>query len=150
MISAPGPAPLVDRDLITVTQAAVDAPAAEGVNKIILLTSIGYESAVEVARQVSGVDVIASGTGSIFTSNSYVGAADFYPVVQESPAGEPVLIVLAGEHTRILGRLDVEFDDAGVLIDWAGDVILLSRYHRTGAGRFRANRHARRTGCHAG
>ena len=74
------------------------------------------------------MDVIASGTGSIFTSNSYVGAADFYPVVQESPAGEPVLIVLAGEHMRILGRLDVEFDDAGVLTDWGGDVILLSRY----------------------
>ena len=128
MISAPGPAPLVDRDLVTVTRKAIDALTAEGVNKIILLTSIGYESAVEVARQVSGVDVIVSGTGSIFTSNNYVGAADFYPVVQESPAGEPVLIVLAGEHTRILGRLDVEFDDAGVLTDWGGDVILLSRY----------------------
>ncbi len=128
MISAPGPSPLVDRNLVTVTQAAVDVLAAEGVNKIILLTSIGYESAIEVAQQVSGVDVIASGTGSIFTSNSYVGAADFYPVIQESPAGEPVLVVLAGEHTRILGRLDVEFDDAGVLTDWGGDVILLSRY----------------------
>ncbi len=128
MISAPGPSPLVDRDLVTVTQVAVDALAAEGVNKIILLTSIGYESAIEVAQQVSGVDVIASGTGSIFTSNSYVGAADFYPVIQESPAGEPVLVVLAGEHTRFLGRLDVEFDDAGLLTDWGGDVILLSRY----------------------
>ena len=128
MISAPGPAPLVDRDLVAVTRKAVDALAAEGINKIILLTSIGYESAVEVAQQVSGVDVIASGTGSIFTSNSYVGATDFYPVVLESPAGEPVLIVLAGEHTRILGRLDVEFDDSGVLMDWSGDVILLSRF----------------------
>ena len=128
MISAPGPSPLVDRDLVAVTQGAVDALAAEGVSKIILLSSSGFSAAVEVAQRASGVDVVISSQGSNLLSNTYSAAENGYPVVLESPAGEPVLVVQAGEHTRFLGRLDVEFDDAGVLTDWGGDVILLSRY----------------------
>ena len=46
----------------------------------------------------------------------------------ESASGEPVLVVQADTRTIYLGRLDVEFDAAGVLTDWDGDAILLSRY----------------------
>ncbi|MCE2490928.1 MAG: bifunctional metallophosphatase/5'-nucleotidase, partial [Anaerolineae bacterium] len=56
------------------------------------------------------------------------GAAGEYPAVLESASGEPVLVVQASTKTRYLGRLDVEFDADGVLSDWEGDAILLSRY----------------------
>ncbi len=128
MLSAPGPSAVVDRDLVSATQAVVEEMQAEGVNKIILLASSGVESAFELAPQVSGVDVIIVSQGNTIFSNTYANAAHGYPAVQESVTGEPVLVVMAGEHSQYLGRLDVEFDAGGVLTDWDGDVIHLSRY----------------------
>lgn len=128
MLSAPGPSAVVDRDLVSATQAVVEALQAEGVNKIVLLASSGAAGALELAPQISGVDVIVVSQGNVLFSNSYVNAANSYPAVLESAAGEPVLVVTAGDHTQFLGRLDLEFDAGGVLTDWDGDVIHLSRY----------------------
>lgn len=128
ILSSPGPELVFKYDLTAVTQNAVDALAAEGVNKIILLTHIGYEADTEVAQAVSGVDVVVGGHTNTFLSNNYADAQGEYPTVLESASGEPVLVVQASTKTRYLGRLDVEFDGSGVLTDWDGDAILLSRY----------------------
>lgn len=115
-------------DLINVTQEQVDILAAQGVNKIILLTHIGYGADLEVAQGVSGVDVVVGGHTNTFLSNTYSGAIGEYPTVVESASGEPVLVVQASTKTVYLGRLDVEFDAEGLIADWDGDAILLSRY----------------------
>ncbi len=115
-------------DLINVTQEQVDMLTAQGVNKIILLTHIGYGADLEVAQGVSGVDVVVGGHTNTFLSNSYSGALGEYPTVVESASGEPVLVVQASTKTVYLGRLDVEFDGDGLVADWDGDAILLSRY----------------------
>ena len=115
-------------DLIGITQAEVDKLSAEGVNKIVLLTHIGYGADLEVAQGVSGVDVVVGGHTNTFLSNQYSGARGEYPTVLESASGEPVLVVQASTKTIYLGRLDVEFDGDGLLTDWDGDAILLSRY----------------------
>ena len=128
ILSSPGPDLVFKYDLVDVTQNAVDTLTAEGVNKIILLTHIGFEADVEVAQRVSGVDVVVGGHTNTFLSNTYTGASGEYPLVLESASGEPVLVVQASTKTRYLGRLDVEFDGDGVLSDWDGDAILLSRY----------------------
>ena len=128
ILSSPGPELVFEYDLVSVTQNAVDALTAAGVNKIILVTHIGYEADVEVAQQVSGVDVVVGGHTNTFLSNNYSGAQGEYPTVLASASGEPVLVVQASTKTRYLGRLDVEFDGGGVLSDWDGDAILLSRY----------------------
>ncbi len=128
ILSSPGPELVFEYDLVSVTQNAVDALTAAGVNKIILVTHIGYEADVEVAQQVSGVDVVVGGHTNTFLSNTYNGAQGEYPTVLASASGEPVLVVQASTKTRYLGRLDVEFDGGGVLSDWDGDAILLSRY----------------------
>ena len=39
-----------------------------------------------------------------------------------------MLVVQASTKTVYLGRLDIEFDGEGLLTDWDGDAILLSRY----------------------
>ena len=81
-----------------------------------------------MAQAVSGVDIVVGGHTNTFLSNAYSGALGGYPTVLESASGEPVLVVQANTKTIYLGRLDVEFDGAGVLTDWDGDAILLSRY----------------------
>ena len=106
----------------------VDALASEGVNKVILLSATGMEHTLDLAARVSGVDVYVVSQGNTVLSNIYAGASDAYPLVGQGADGDPVLIVQAGQHTEYLGRLDLEFDAAGVLTDWDGDVILLSRY----------------------
>jgi 5'-nucleotidase len=128
ILSKPSKAIVFDDDLIGVTQNEVDKLTAEGVNKIILLTHIGYGADVEVAQGVSGVDVVVGGHTNTFLSNAFAGARGEYPTVLESLSGEPVLVVQASTKTVYLGRLDVEFDADGVVSDWDGDAILLSRY----------------------
>lgn len=128
IISKPGDQLVFEYDLIAITQQQVDALTAEGVNKIILLTHIGYAADVEIAQNVSGVDVVVGGHSNTLLSNIYAGAVGEYPTVLESASGEPVLVVQASTKTIYLGRLDVEFDANGVLADWDGDAILLSRY----------------------
>ena len=117
-----------DYDLINVTQQEVDKLTADGVNKIVLVTHIGYGADLEVAQNVSGVDVVVGGHTNTFLSNTYSGARGEYPTVVESASGEPVLVVQASTKTVYLGRLNVEFDADGLLTDWDGDAILLSRY----------------------
>lgn len=128
ILSSPGPELVFSSDLVTVTQSMVDELTEQGVNKIILLTHIGYEADVVVAQGVSGVDVVVGGHTNTFLSNTYTGAQGEYPTVLESASGEPVLVVQASTRTQYLGRLDVEFDAEGVLTTWEGDAILLSRY----------------------
>ena len=128
ILSSPGEHLVFAYDLVSVTQEQVDILTAEGVNKIILLTHIGYAADLKVAQAVSGVDVVVGGHSNTLLSNTYSGARGEYPTVLESASGEPVLVVQASTKTVYLGRLDVEFDADGLLVDWDGDVILLSRY----------------------
>jgi 5'-nucleotidase len=128
ILSSPGPELVFNHDLVGVTQSIVDELTEQGINKIILLTHIGYEADVMVAQSVTGVDVVVGGHTNTFLSNTYAGASGEYPTVLESASGEPVLVVQASTRTQYLGRLDVEFDRAGLLTDWDGDAILLSRY----------------------
>ena len=128
ILSKPSKTLVFEDDLIGIAQQQVDAMTAAGVNKIILLTHIGYGADLELAQAVSGVDVVIGGDSNTLLSNTYADALGEYPTVLESPSGEPVLVVQAGTKTVYLGRLDVEFDADGLLTDWDGDAILLSRY----------------------
>lgn len=128
ILSSPGPELVFEHDLTAVAQNAVDEVIAAGANKVILLTHIGYAADVQLAETVSGVDIIVGGHTNTFMSNTYTGADYEYPMVFETPAGEPVLVVQASTRTLYLGRLNVEFDSSGILTSWEGDAILLSRY----------------------
>ena len=128
ILSKPADELVFDHDLISVTQSAVDELTSQGIDKIILVTHIGYMADQMVAQGVSGVDVVVGGHTNTFLSNTYADAEGEYPTVLESASGEPVLVVQASTRTQYLGRLDVEFDANGVLSDWEGDAILLSQY----------------------
>jgi 5'-nucleotidase/UDP-sugar diphosphatase len=128
ILSSPGDDVVFDTDLAASAQTAADDLIAQGINKIVLLTHIGYSVDVDLAPQLDGVDVIVGGHSHTPLSNRYAGAVAAYPTELESVSGEPVLVVTAASQNEFLGRLDVEFDAAGVLTDWDGDMILLSGY----------------------
>lgn len=116
-----------DTNYETVVQTAVDALTEEGVNKIILISHLGYFNDLDLATRVSGVDVIVGGDSNTLLSNTpHPDAEGPYPGVITSASGEPVLVVQAWLYLQVMGRLDVTFDDEGVLIDWSGDAIFLT------------------------
>ncbi len=126
--SSPSDALVFSEDLVGTAQAAVDEMTAAGVNKIVLLTHVGYNMDVELAPQLTGVDVIVGGHSHTPLSNLYASAVASYPTELTSASGEPVLVVAAANGNEYLGRLDVEFDAAGMLVYWSGDMIQLSGY----------------------
>lgn len=123
--SSPGPTVAFKPEAESL-RAAVDALRSRGVDKIIALTHVGYADDLELARSVDGVDVLVGGHSHTLLSNSDRAAVGAYPTATRSPSGEPVLVVQAGWGGIHLGRLDVVFDDKGVLRSWSGDAPILT------------------------
>jgi 5'-nucleotidase len=111
-----------------VLQKAVDELTAAGVNKIIVLSHIGYTSDQDLAKTIHGVDVIVGGHSHTLLANFDTRAQGPYPTVVKDSTGKNVLVVQAGEYEQYLGRLDVVFDGNGELKSWSGDTIFLSHY----------------------
>lgn len=129
IVSSPEAGVEFSADYAGVVNAITEELAAQDINKVVLLTHIGYQNDVALAAELSGVDVIVGGHSHTPMSNAYTDAVvGEYPTALTDADGNPVYVVQAGEHAIYLGRLDVEFDAAGVVVDAGGDTILLSRY----------------------
>lgn len=93
----------------------------EGVNKIILLSHLGYEEGdLDVARRTEGVDIIVGG----HSHTEIDGVNTEKPKDKNSPyklnllmskRNEPVLITQAGGMNKYAGYLNAVFDKKGVL-----------------------------------
>lgn len=88
---------------------------AQGVNKIIVLSHVGYVRDQEIAAAVNGIDVIVGGHSHTLLSNTDEKAAGPYPTLVKNPAGVDVPIVQAYAYSKYLGDLKVVFDDNGVV-----------------------------------
>ncbi|MDL2207919.1 bifunctional metallophosphatase/5'-nucleotidase, partial [Desulfovibrio sp. OttesenSCG-928-M16] len=97
----------------------------KGVDIIIALTHLGLAADMALAASIDGLDVIVGGHSHSLLSSSLPEADGAYPLVVRSPYGRRVLVVTAGSHGRLLGRLDLSFDAAGELVSWNGDVVAL-------------------------
>ncbi len=119
-ISTPGPGVKV-KDLATSVQGAVDDLARQGVDKIILLSHIGYDADKALAPKLRGVDVIVGGHSHTLlgTVPGLPQPAGPYPTVLKDLDGNTVLIVQAWAWGRVLGRIEVSFDEGGHVAGWA-------------------------------
>ena len=100
----------------------------EGVDKIILLSHYGLAHDINLARQVTGIDIIIDGDShSLLGDLSELGlnSSQPYPIHETSPSGEPVCIAQAWEYAKMVGNLDVSFDSNGVVSSCTGNSILL-------------------------
>ena len=108
-------------------RAAVEEMTALGVNKVILLTHVGYAKDLELAARIPGVDVIVGG-------HSHTLLGDFaplglqpegeYPTAVQGPDGGTVLVVTAWRYGAVLGSLTVEFDSAGAITGYSGNPVI--------------------------
>ena len=97
-------------DTVKALQNEVDNLKKQGINRIILLSHVGYDTDKKLASSLDGVDIIISGH-----SHSLVEGVNKGENWVDSKSGEPVLIVQAGENGKYYGIIDVEFDNKGLL-----------------------------------
>ncbi len=126
---------------------------AKGVNKIVLVSHVGYYNDILFAQQVPGLDVIVGGdTHSLlgdtaqlaqiglapiyandqtgpFTGYSHDSIAKMdglgkYPTTVKGPNGDPVYVVTAWSYAYALGVLNVDFDADGKVKKAGGNIII--------------------------
>jgi 5'-nucleotidase len=112
--SSPGDSVLF-ADEITYLKEAVKEIEAAGVNKIVLLSHVGYIKDQQIAAAVDGIDVIVGGHSHTLLSSTDEKAAGPYPTLVKNPSGKDVPIVTAYAYSKYVGDLAVTFDDAGVV-----------------------------------
>ncbi len=107
-------------DLVSSVQGAIDALATAGVDKVILLSHVGYKTDLELAGTLTGVDVIVGGHSHTLlgTVPGLPQPAGEYPTVLRGPDGSTVLVVQAWEWGKVLGRIKVHFDVQGRVARW--------------------------------
>lgn len=97
-----------------------------GINKIVLLSHLGYEADLELAANVSGIAVIVGG-------HSHRLQGDFSDIglVKDDDYGVKVgdtYVVQAGFHAMSLGHCEIEFDSEGKVTHFNGkNELLLGR-----------------------
>jgi len=105
-----------------------------GINKIIVLSHIGYEEDITLAEAVSGIDIIVGGHSHTLTGDQ-AGFAGFgitvpagydYPTIVKSPEGKDVLVVQAWCWGRAIGELNVDFDKNGDISSYSGQPYIIN------------------------
>jgi 5'-nucleotidase len=82
----------------------------QGVNRIILLSHVGFGYDQRIAKETEGIDIILGGHSHNLVIGAQAGVNLF-----NSKNGEPVVITQAGRDGRYFGVLNVDWNDKGVM-----------------------------------
>ncbi len=99
----------VFKDEAESVQKSINEMKVKGIKRIIVLSHIGYENDLEMAKKLTDVDIIVGGDSHTLLGD-FDGAAGTYPTVASNRNGEKVCIVQAWEHGKIVGLLLADFD----------------------------------------
>lgn len=127
--SSPGPTVKFNK-IIDSLKKTISKIEAMGINKIIVISHIGYDADKKVAKEIKGIDVIVGGH-----SHTLLGDEEFtnfglkpegkHPTVINRNDGDLVLIVQAWKWGQAIGALMVDFDEKGKIKNYKGENILL-------------------------
>ncbi|TJW64517.1 MAG: LysM peptidoglycan-binding domain-containing protein [Mesorhizobium sp.] len=125
-LASPGPNIAIADDVKSIT-AEVEKLKAQGINKIIAVTHIGYRRERDVIAKIPGVDVVVGGHSHTLLSNTDPKAEGPYPTMVDNPDGSKVPVVQAASYSKYLGEFKVVFDDNGVVKEASGAPIYLDK-----------------------
>lgn len=111
-------------------QTEVNKLKEQGVNKIILLSHVGFGYDQKIARKTEGIDIILGGHSHNLVTDAKAGVNLF-----NSKSGEPVVITQAGRDGRYFGILNVEFNPQGVLTKIQNNVTSTRGFKRSAPAR---------------
>ncbi|XP_017155292.1 protein 5NUC-like [Drosophila miranda] len=103
---------------------------AQGIKIIIALGHSGYLKDQEIAKNCPEVDIVIGGHTNTFLYNGAQPDIEHidgpYPTVIKQKSGKEVPVVQAHAYTKYLGKIHVQFDAEGNLIEFDGAPILLN------------------------
>lgn len=105
-------------------QAEIDILTTQGVNKIVLLTHIGFTNDQAWMAHLNGVDVVVGGDSHSLlgdNSTSFFGSivGEYATeIIQEN--GSKVCVVQAWDYAKLIGNLEVDFDANGNVVSCGG------------------------------
>ena len=115
-ISSPGPN-IVFNDVVPTVQAAVDDLTKRGVNKIVVVTHIGYGEDQAMVARLHDVDLVVGGHSHTPLGTpalpGWTASQGPYPTVVKDARGVAVPVVQAYEWGKVLGEIQIEFDGKG-------------------------------------
>jgi 5'-nucleotidase / UDP-sugar diphosphatase len=127
-ISNPGPT-VAFLDPYESAQKAIYELLAKGVNKIVVLSHLGYGEDLKLARRLVGAQVIVGGHSHTLLGSfphPELRPAGPYPTVVKNPEGKDVLVVQAWEWGKVVGLLEVTFAPTGELLAYKGEALLMT------------------------
>ena len=104
-ISSPGPTVSFE-DYLTAAKRAMTDIQTRGITKIIVLSHLGWDNDIELAKKLEGIDIIIGGHSGIIPTP--------YPATVDAE-NTPTLVVQAGENGEFVGCLNVTFDKNGIV-----------------------------------
>lgn len=126
-IASPGPHITIEDDIATITS-EVEKLTAQGINKIIALTHVGYVRDMEAIAKIPNVDVVVGGHSHTLLSNiAERKPAGPYPTMIDNPGGYKVPVTQAASYSKYLGEFAVTFDDNGVVKEAKGEPLFLDK-----------------------
>ena len=122
-------------DEVETAQEQVDLLTEAGINKIVLVTHQGLANDLDLASQVSGVDVIVGGDSHTLLGDFAdlgLNTSGEYPQRATDADGNPVCVVQAWQFSWVVGELNVSFDEDGVVSSCEGipHLILADSFQR--------------------
>ena len=131
--------PLITRDVgrtvfhdpVSAARRQVEILTALGVNRIIVLSHLGYRRDLDLAAKVPGIDIIVGGHSHSLLVNEdlirdIVGLAPEgpYPTEVKNPDGKTVLVLQAWRWGHAIGMIQVDFTAVGEVAGYRGGITI--------------------------
>ncbi|MFO7568244.1 MAG: 5'-nucleotidase C-terminal domain-containing protein [Smithellaceae bacterium] len=118
----------VFHDAVESARTQVQALTAMGINKIILLSHLGYDKDLALAAALSGVDIVVGGHSHSLLGEEEsladigLASAGPYPTELRAPDGNRVLVLQAWRWGHVLGEMRVRFTPAGEIVSYTSRI----------------------------
>ncbi len=115
-------------DETATAQKYIDELKAQGIRHIVLMTHQGYEADKKLAAAVTDVDVIIGGDSHTLLgdfSSMGLSSSGAYPTLVKNKDGDTVCIGQAWEYSKVLGQMNVKFNDRGAVASCGGQASLV-------------------------
>ncbi len=117
------------KDEAETAQRYIDELTKKGINKIVLVTHIGYDHDLDLVKKLKGVDVVIGGDSHTlmgdFSVLGLINDVKEYPKMTTDANGDPVCIAQAWQYSYVVGDIEVSFDRNGKLTACNGHETLL-------------------------
>lgn len=117
-------------DEIEFVKSTVEEVKEQGINKVIVLSHLGYDFDQVLAAETSDVDLIVGGdTHNLLDSTGEAAELGLpvtgdYPTVVENADGKATYVVQAWELAKAMGKLELKFDAQGEIISATGTPLI--------------------------